>query len=81
MLNTLDTFGNCQRPIEEKTPLSDEVVCFQMLDAGTSNLILRSRNQIFQWKIASFLKTILLQRDLFLTMLYTINSSPLLITK
>ena len=31
---------------ERKKPLSHEVVCFQMLDFETSNLILRSWNQI-----------------------------------
>ena len=66
-LKTLDTIGNCQRPVfslgvsqhmhnkqtcetlssicrqscemimKEKTPLSYEVVCFQMLDFETSN--------------------------------------------
>ena len=33
-------------PMKEKTPLSHEVVCFQMLVFPTSNLILRSRNPI-----------------------------------
>ena len=33
------------------------------------------------WKNTSFSKTMLLQRELFLTMFYTINSSPLLVTK
>ena len=33
------------------------------------------------WKITSFLKTKSLQRELFLTMFYTINLSPLLVTK
>ena len=32
--------------MKEKTPLSHEVVCFQMLDFETSNSKLRSRNQI-----------------------------------
>jgi hypothetical protein len=30
------------------------------------------------WKITSFLKTMALQRELFLTMFYTINLSPLI---
>ena len=34
-----------------------------------------------QWKITSFSKTIALQREPFLTMFYTINLSPLLVTK
>ena len=33
------------------------------------------------WKITSFSKTTSLQREPFLTMFYTINSSPLFITK
>ena len=33
------------------------------------------------WKITSFSKTTSLQRELFLTMFYTINLSPLLVTK
>ena len=36
---------------------------------------------LFQWEITSFSKTTLLQRESFLTMFYTINSSPLLVTK
>ena len=51
------------------------------LISGQQSLILRSQNQIwiFKWKIISFLKTTLLQREPFLTMSYTINSSPLLV--
>ena len=111
LLKTLDTFGNCQRPVfshlvylnictkyqtcenlnsiacrsceiimEEKTPLSHEVVCFQMLDFETSN----SKSEVSKsnsWKITSFLKTMALQREPFLTMFYIINLSPLLVTK
>ena len=44
------------------------IVCFQMLDFETSNS-------------KSFSKTTLLQRELLLTMFYTINSSTLLSTK
>ena len=44
------------------------------------NLNRRSRNQIPE-KTTSFSKTTLLQRERFLTMFYTINSSPLLVTK
>ena len=33
--------------------------------------------KIFEWEIASFAKTTLPQREPFLTMIYTINSSPL----
>ena len=101
--DTVDTFGNCQRPVfslgvsqhmhkitnlckfgkscevimEEKAPLSHEVVCFQMLDFVTS----KSNSEVLKsnsWKITSFLNTTLLQREPFLTMFYNNNSSPLL---
>ena len=65
---------------EKKTPLSHEVVCFQMLDFETSNFkseVSKSNS----WKITSFVKTTLLQREPFLAMYYTINLSPLLVTK
>ena len=109
-LKTLDTIGNCLRPVfslavsqhmhkitnmgnlssighrsceiimKEKTPLSYEVVCFQILDFETSS----SKSEVSKSnsrKITSFSKTKLLQREPFLTMFYTTNSSPLLITK
>ena len=60
---------SCEVIMKEKTPLSHEAVCFQMLDFENS------------WKITSYSKTTLLQRELFLTMYYTINSAPLLVTK
>ena len=62
------------------TPCLHEVVCFQMLDFETSNSkleVLKSNS----WKITSFSKTTSLQREPFLTMFYTINSSSLFITK
>ena len=64
--------------MEEKTP--HEVVCFQMLDFETSkyNCEVSISNS---WQITSFSETTLLQRELFLTMFYTINLSPLLVTK
>ena len=80
--NSLETFANlssigrrsCEIIMEEKTPLSHEVVCFQMLDFETS----RSNSiQIIRGEITSFSKTTLLQREPFLTMFYTINSSPI----
>ena len=64
----------------KKTPLSHEVVCFQMLDFKTSN----SKSKVSKsnsWKITSFSKTTLLKREPFLPMFYTINLSPLLATK
>ena len=112
-LKTLDTIGNCQRPVfslgvsqhmhkitnlwkfklnwsmKRKTPLShevvcfqmlSEVVCFQMLDFGTSNSKLEVSKST-SWKITSFSKTTSLQREPFLTMFFTINLSPLLVTK
>ena len=66
--------------MKEKTPLSHKVVCFQMLDFGTS----KSNSEVSKsnsWKITSFLKTTLLQREPVLTMFYTINVSPLPVTK
>ena len=60
-----------------------KLFAFRCLISGPQNLILRSQNQIqiLQWKITSFLKTTLLQRELFHTIVYTITSSPLLTTK
>ena len=66
--------------MKEKTPLSHEVVCFQMLDFETSNSKLEV-SKSNSWKITSFSKTTSLQREPFLTMFYTINLSPLLVTK
>ena len=59
-----------------------QVVCFHMLDLETST----SKSEVSKsnlWKITSFSKTTLLQiqRKPFLTMFYTINLSPLLVTK
>ena len=56
--------------MKEKTPLSHKVVCFQMLDFETPNCkpeVSKSNS----WKITSFSKTTLLQREPFLTMFYT----------
>ena len=64
----------------EKTPLSHEVVCFQIIDFETSN----SKSEVSKsdlWKITSFPKTTSLQRELCLIMFYTINLSPLLVVK
>ena len=63
----LNSIGHrsCEIITEEKTPLSREVVCFQMLDFRTSK------------PYSEVMKTALLQRELFLTMFYTINSSPI----
>ena len=66
--------------MKEKTHLSHEVVCSLMLDFETSNSkleVLKSNSL----KVTSFSKTTSLQRELFLTMFYTINLSPLLIIK
>ena len=65
--------------MKEKTPLSHKVVCFQMLDFETSN----SKSEVSKsnsMKITSFSKTSSLRREPFLTMFYTINLSPLLVT-
>ena len=71
---------SCEIIMKEKIHLSHEIVCFQMLDFKTSN----SKIEVLKynsWKITSFSKTTLLQRELFLTMFYTINFSPLLDTR
>ena len=70
----------CEITLKEKTPLSHEDVCFQMLDFGTSNSKLEV-SKSNSWKITSFSKTMALQRELFLTMFYTTNLSPFLVTK
>ena len=61
-------------------PLSPEVVCFQMLDFETSAEVSKSYPNILE-RNYFFLKTTLLQREPLLTMFYTINSSPMLVTK
>ena len=51
-----------------------------MVDFETSS----SKSEVSKsnlWKITSFSKTMSLQRELFLTMFYTMNLSPLLIIK
>ena len=76
----LNWSSKLQNMNETKKTLSHEVVCFQMLDFETSNSkleVLKSNS----WKITSFSKTTSLQREPFLTMCYTINLSPLLVTK
>ena len=57
--------------MKEKTPLSHKETSKSQSEVSKSN----------SWKITSFSKTMLLKRELFLTMLYTINSSLLLVTK
>ena len=66
--------------MKEKTPLSHEVVCVQMLDFETSN----SKPEVSKsnsCKITSFSKTTPLQREPFFKLFYTTNLSPLLVTK
>ena len=79
-LNALDTIGNCQRPVysfgvsqhmQSITPLSHEVVCFQMLDFRPQILNLRSRNQI-RGKVLLSRKLHYFRGSCF-TMFYTIN--------
>ena len=66
--------------MKEKTPFSHEVVCFQFLDFETSksNFEVSKSNSL---KITSLSETMILQREPFYTMFYTINLSPLLVTK
>ena len=66
--------------MKEKTTLSHEVVCIYIVDFETSS----SKSEVSKsnsWKISSFLKTIALQSEPFITMFYTIHLSPLLVTK
>ena len=65
--------------MEEKTPLSHEVVCFQMLDFETSN----SKSEFSKsssLKITSSSETTFLLSEPFLTMFNTFNLSQLLVT-
>ena len=71
---------SCKIIMKEKTPLSRAVVCFQMLDFDTS-ISNSEGSKSNTWKTIYFSKTTLLQREPFLTMFYTIISSPLLVTK
>ena len=66
--------------MKEKTPLSHEVVYVEMVDFETSSSKLEV-SKSNSWKITSFSKTMALQWKLFLTMFYTTNLSPLLVSK
>ena len=62
----------CEIILKEKTPLSHEVVCVQMLDFETSN----SKPEVSKsnsGKTNSFSKTTPLQREPYLTMIYIIT--------
>ena len=59
--------------MKEKTPLSHEDVCFQMLDFETSN----SKSEVAK-SLENYSTS--LQRERFLAILYTINLSLLLVT-
>ena len=71
--------------MKEKLPLSHKLCAFRWLisrpqQAWTSS----SKSEVSKsnsWKITSFSKTMALQREPFLTIIYTINLSPLLVTK
>ena len=67
---------SCNKIVMEKTRLLHKSVSFQVSKRGfgSSGLNIWVRNYFF-------LKTTLLQREPFLTMFYTINSSPMLVTK
>ena len=58
--------------------MSHKVVCFFMLDFETSNSKREVSKSNYFVENYFFLETTLLQRELFLTMFYTINLSPLL---
>ena len=71
--------------MEEKTPLAYEVVCFQMLDFGTSESYseVSKSNSNICLENYFFLENYVTssEREPFLTMLYTSNSSRMLVTK
>ena len=73
---------SCEITLKERRTktMSHEVVYFNMLDFEISNSKLEV-SKSNSWKITSFSKTKSLQRGPFLTMFYTINLSPLLVTK
>ena len=72
--NWLSTLApSCEIIMKEKTPLSHEVVGFQMFGFETSN----SKSEVsksMSWQITSFSKTTPLQREPFLTMFYPTTS-------
>ena len=75
---------SCEIIMKEKTPLSHhghtKLCAFICLISRPQILNLRYRNQV-RVKLLFFLKTRSLQRELFLTMFYTINLSTLLVIK
>ena len=84
-LKAVDTIGNCQR-------LAFTVGVSQHMHKITNNerknhtchtklCAFRWFAKSNSWKIASFSKTMALQRERFLTLFYTSNVSPLLVTK
>ena len=106
-LKTLDTMGNCQRPVfwlgvsqhmhkitnlwkfrlnrssslrdknERKKNLSHEV----WRPKKSNSEVTKSNSNIPSGTLLLFSKTTSLRRELFLSMIYTINSSRLLVTK
>ena len=85
-----------KKPVKKRTRWSSKLrdnngrkitlaeLCFQMLDFGTSKSnseVSKSNSKILVENYIFFSRTTLLQREPFLTMFYTINSSPLLVTK
>ena len=94
-LKALDTFGNCQRPVfslgvsqymhhmviqlqenNERRSCCITVCAFRCLYKGFSPDVL-----CYLSARTCFSKTTLLQWEVFLTICYTVNSSPLLVTK
>ena len=64
----------------KKHPCHTKLCTFRCLISRPQILNLKSRNHI-HGKLLVFLKTTSLQREPFLTLFYTINLSPLLVTK
>ena len=92
-LELLDTFGNCHRPVFSPGISQDmhEITNLWTFGLNWSSQLQENNERtktlaaqicvLSEWEIISFSKTTYLQREPFLTMFYTINSSPLLITK
>ena len=67
--------------MKEETPLSHEVVCFQMLYFETSKTnsdVSKSNSRKINFFLENYVTS---ERALFFTMFYTVNSSPLFVTK
>ena len=80
LYTNIDKISGQLRDNDERKYTNVEVVCIQMLDFETlsSKLEVSESNS---WQMTSISKTTSLQREPILTMFFTINLSPLLVTK